>query len=216
MMVAKRKIIFIAIASLILTSCSHISSLFPTNGPSGNEFSSPQVRSILVLPPVNQTNNKRAFEIVLSQVTEPLAENGYYVLPVAVTTEMLRQNGVLDAEIAQKLPIARLREIFGADSVLYITITEFGKVYMGPEKGNIVTINALLTDLATGAPIWQGRTTADSNDGVESSNGGILGGLFSSSNKTFKPATTEQLLVKQALKMLFSDETDFAEGPYTK
>lgn len=216
MITNKLKIVLIAITSLILTSCSQLSSIFPINSPSNDDFMSPQLRSILVLPPVNQTNNKKAFEIVLSQVTEPLAEKGYYVLPVAVTTEMLRQNGVLDADVAQKLPVARLREIFGADAALYLTITEFGKIYNGPETGSIITINALLTDLATGSPIWQGRTTANSNDGVASSNGGMFGSLFSPSNETLQPATTAELLVKQALKSLFSDETQFSDGPYLK
>lgn len=216
MITGKLKIVLIAIASLVATSCSQITALLPVSSSQSDEFMAPQVRSILVLPPVNQTNNRQAFDMVLSQVTEPLAEKGYYVLPVAVTTEMLRQNGVLDAEVAQKLPIARLREIFGADAALYLTITEFGKVYKGPETGNIITINALLTDLATGSPLWQGRTTADSNDGIASSNGGMFGSLFSPSNEALQPATTAELLVKQALKYLFSDETQFTDGPYAR
>lgn len=211
----KLKLVVLVFASVILTSCSSYSKWFSSDK-SNEDFIATQVRSILVLPPVNQTENKKAFEIVLSQITKPLAEKGYYVLPVAVTTEMLRQNGVLNANVAQKLPVARLREIFGADTALYLTVTEFGKIYKGPESGNIVTINALLTDLTTGTPIWQGRTTANSKDCVASSSGGILGGLFSPLNEPIQPATTAEKLVAQALDVLFSEETHFTEGPYLK
>jgi len=48
--------------------------------------------SILVLPPVNQTTDIKASIGMLSQMTEPLAEAGYYVFPVAVVSETFKHN----------------------------------------------------------------------------------------------------------------------------
>ncbi len=50
--------------------------------------------SMLVLPPVNETPEVTATYGVLSQVTLPLAEAGYYVVPVSLMDETFRQNGL--------------------------------------------------------------------------------------------------------------------------
>lgn len=86
-------------------------------------------QSILVLPPLNQTPEVTAPAGVLSRATLPLAESGYYVLPVAVTEETFRNNGIISAQDAQELPVAKLREIFGADAALYLDVRQYGSVY---------------------------------------------------------------------------------------
>lgn len=92
-------------------------------------FKRDQPHSILVLPPVNETSDVAASSSLLSQMTQPLAEAGYYVMPVALMDETFRQNGLTTpAEIEQVSP-AKLREIFGADAVLYSKITQYGSVY---------------------------------------------------------------------------------------
>ena len=54
-------------------------------------------RSILVLPPLNESPEVAASHSMLSQVTMPLAEAGYYVLPVALVDETFKQNGMSTA-----------------------------------------------------------------------------------------------------------------------
>ena len=74
---------------------------------------------MLVLPPLNETPEVDASYGVLSQVTLPLAEAGYYVVPVSLMDETFRQNGLgSPAEIHEVSP-RKLREIFGADAVVY-------------------------------------------------------------------------------------------------
>ena len=60
--------------------------------------------SILVLPPVNHSPDIKAGPSLQSQITYPLAESGYYVLPVAVTNETFQQNGVTEPADIQALP----------------------------------------------------------------------------------------------------------------
>jgi len=47
-------------------------------------------KSILVLPPLNESPDIKATYSMLSQVTFPLAEAGYYVMPIAVVDEPFR------------------------------------------------------------------------------------------------------------------------------
>jgi hypothetical protein len=127
-------------------------------------FKKEQPHSILVLPPLNDTSDVSASASVLSQMTQPLAEEGYYVIPVALMDETFKQNGLTaPAEIAQVAP-AKLREIFGADAVLYSTITQYGSVYRVVSSTTVVDATAKLVDLKTGDVLWQGTGHATGED----------------------------------------------------
>jgi hypothetical protein len=127
-------------------------------------FKKKQPHSILVLPPLNDTSDVKASASLLSQMTLPLAEAGYYVIPVTLMDETFKQNGLTaPAEIAQVAP-AKLREIFGADAVLYSTITQYGSVYRVVSSTTIVDATAKLVDLKTGDVLWQGTGHATGED----------------------------------------------------
>ncbi len=49
-------------------------------------------RSILVIPPLNNSVEVNAPYVFLSTITAPLAEKGYYVFPVAVIDRFLKEN----------------------------------------------------------------------------------------------------------------------------
>ena len=103
--------------------------------------------SILVLPPLNTSVDVAASAAVLSQATLPLAESGYYVVPVAVMEETFRQNGLTTPDDIHAVPAARLREIFGADAALYMTVKEYGASYKVVSSDVTVSIDATLLDL---------------------------------------------------------------------
>ena len=132
--------------------------------------------SILVMPPLNHSPEVTAPAGVLSQATLPIAEAGYYVLPVAVTDEMFRENGIVSAEDAQDIPAAKLREIFGADAALYLDIKSYGTSYAVVTSATVVTLEAKLIDLRTGKQLWDGEATASSAEG-QNSGGGLVGML---------------------------------------
>ena len=69
----------------------------PTKSVDYSAFKQAKPRSILVLPPLNESPDVKATYSMLSQVTFPLAEAGYYVVPVALADETFRQNGLTSA-----------------------------------------------------------------------------------------------------------------------
>src|SRR5258706_3092071 len=77
-------------------------------------------RSILVLPPLNESTAIEGTYSYLSTVTQPIAEMGYYVFPVAVLDHFLKENGMPTAGEMHQAPLHKIREIVGADAVLYI------------------------------------------------------------------------------------------------
>ncbi|MEQ1976008.1 DUF799 domain-containing protein [Xenorhabdus sp. SGI240] len=136
-------------------------------------------KSILVLPAINKSVEVQASGSFLSQVTYPLAESGYYVYPVAVVEETFRQNGVTEAQDIHDISYKKLYDIFGADSVLYLNITQYGTQYQVINSDTRVSATARLVDLRTGKQLWNGSATASSTENDNYSSGGLIGMLVS-------------------------------------
>lgn len=135
--------------------------------------------SILVLPPLNTTSEINASSSLLAVSTRPLAEAGYYVMPVSLVDETFRQNGVTQAEDIHALPLPRLREFFQADAVLYMTVTGYGSTYYIIGSTSVVKVQARLVDGRTGALLWEGQAQASSDEGKDNGNQGLVGMLLS-------------------------------------
>jgi hypothetical protein len=153
-------------------------------------FKAAKPRSIVVLPPLNDSPDVNAGYSVYSLVTYPLAEAGYYVLPVALVDETFKQNGLANAADIHNVPLDKLRDIFGADAALYVTITKYGATYTVLNSVVVVTANAKLVDLKTGALLWSGTGSA-SNDGGNNNNGGLVGALVAAAVKQIINNTTD-------------------------
>ncbi|SES27508.1 DUF799 domain-containing protein [Pseudomonas sp. NFPP19] len=148
-------------------------------------------KSILVLPPLNESPDIKATYSMLSQVTFPLAEAGYYVMPIAVVDETFRHNGLTNPAGIHGLAPAKLNEIFGADAGLYITVKEYGTSYMLISSATVVTASATLVDLKTGTTLWTGSARASSEEGNNGNNGGLVGMLITAAVKQIINTSTD-------------------------
>ena len=131
-------------------------------------------RAILVLPPINDTLDVNASSAFLATVTRPLAERGYYVFPVAVVDAYLRQNGRPTPTDMHAVEPSKLREVFGADAALYISIKQWGTTYQVINSSSRVVIECHLVDLQTGTILWAGTGAAVSDS---CGGGGLVGAL---------------------------------------
>jgi hypothetical protein len=134
-------------------------------------------RSILVVPPLNKSTNLDATYGFLSTATEPLAEHGYYVFPVAVVDAMFRENGLPTADEIHAVGLPKLREIFGADAVLYPVIENYGTKYVVISSTTVVNVTARLVDARSGELLWEGR--AELQQGSGNGGQGLIGALVS-------------------------------------
>lgn len=153
-------------------------------------FKAAKPRSIVVLPPLNTSPEVTAGYTVLSQVTYPLAEAGYYVMPVALVEETFKQNGLTSAEDIHAVEAKKLQGIFGADAALYLTVTNFGASYTLLNSVVTVSAKARLVDLKTGATLWTGEASAN-NDANNNSGGGLVGALVAAAVKQIINNTTD-------------------------
>jgi len=115
--------------------------------------------SILVLPPLNGSPDVNATYSMLAQATLPLAESGYYVLPVTLVDETFKQNGMTTPADIHQLPVTKLREIFGADAALYINVKQYGTTYAIVMSETRVTAEGRLVDLRNGRVLWATKAT---------------------------------------------------------
>jgi hypothetical protein len=158
-------------------------------------FKRSQPRSILVLPPINETSDIAATYGMLSQMTQPLAESGYYVVPVAVMSEAFKHNGLTEPTDIQSVSAVKLRDIFGADAALYPKVTQYGSVYRLLDSATVVTASAKLVDLETGDVLWQGEATASEKElrnRGEIAVGGIVGMLAQAAIKQIVHSVTDK------------------------
>jgi hypothetical protein len=114
-------------------------------------------RSIVVLPPLNQSTAVEATYGYLTTVTRPLAERGYYVFPIAVVDQFLKENGLPGAGEMHQVPVEKLAEILGADAVLFVTVEQYGTKYLLIDSVTTVAARGRLVDTRTGLLLWEGR-----------------------------------------------------------
>lgn len=131
-------------------------------------FNKAKPATLLVMPPLNNSPDIKATPSMWATVTKPLAEAGYYVLPVTLVDETLRQNGVETATDAHAISINKLQDYFGADAAVYIKVSRYGSTYAVVTSETVVEADAKIVDLRTGSILWEGTARASSAEQQQS------------------------------------------------
>ncbi len=166
---------FIQVCTIVSTCLISVGCTTTSSPYDYTNYRANQPTSILILPPTNSSPDVEATYSVLSQTTFPVAESGYYVIPVTLMNETFKQNGLTVPEEIHAVAPVKLREFFGADAALYIDISQYGTSYQVITSDTRVTASAKLIDLKTGLLLWEGKATASSQENRNSSGGGLAG-----------------------------------------
>jgi hypothetical protein len=150
-------------------------------------------KSLLVLPPTNDAPDIKGSPGVWAHATRPLAEAGYYVLPITLVDETFRQNGLSTPVDIHAVSPQKLRDFFGADAVVYLHVKQYGASYSIINSETRVDIEGRIVDLRSGQQLWQGHASASSNEQSQQNQGGLVG-----------------LLVSAAVRQVLSNATDAA------
>ena len=131
--------------------------------------------AILVLPPINQSTAANAKEYYSTTIQEPLSFTGYYVFPYEVTADILKMEGIYDAELLTDVPLPKFREYFGADAVLFTTIKKWDLSYIVIASTLTVSVDCQLKSTHSDQVLWEynGTVVVDLSGG--NSGGGIAG-----------------------------------------
>ena len=167
-----------------------------------------------MLPPLNESTVVEGTYGYLSTVTRPIAELGYYVFPVAVVDQFLKENGMPTAGEMHQVPLNKVWEVVGADAVLFVTLQQYGSKYQVVNSATVVQVKARLVDTRTGTLLWEGTATAQQNSG---GSGNIIADLIAAAITQAINAGTDAAhdVCPQANMMLFyTKDHGLLYGPY--
>lgn len=174
---------------LAIVSCALMTSACSTAARDYSAYRAHMPESILVLPPLNNTVEVNAPYTYLSTITMPLAEAGYYVYPVAVVDQMLKDNGLPSPGEMHTVSLAKIDEIIGADSVLYVHITDWGQKYQVLASVTLVKADVRLVDVKTGTELYSGQVFASDSSG---GSGSLLADLIIAAAEQVIDSTIDQ------------------------
>jgi hypothetical protein len=83
--------------------------------------------TILIMPPINRSNNVEAKEFFHSTLHVPISNGGYYVIPPFLSMEILKSESAYDSELFINTDISKFGEVFGADVALFTIVHKWEK-----------------------------------------------------------------------------------------
>lgn len=202
--------IFIAIAvfvTLLSASCS--SNL--TKGMRYEKMYQEKPISILVMPPINNTTNVEAKELLYTSISTPLIEAGYYVFSPHLSLELLKAESAYDAELFIEKDLAPFAKVFGADAVVFTQIDEWKKVGLGIQT----TLSYIVRSTHTNEVLFERKCNLylDLSVNTPSKNKSTLSMLVDLAAGAIQTAVTDHIVA--ARKCNYYSLKDIPKGKYS-
>ncbi len=153
-MKTRRSPIWIVLVAGLLGAC-----VAPPEKKDYTQFRAEEVRSILIVPVVNNTVNVNAADYFLATIATPIAERGYYTFPINLVKNVMEEDGLSDANMVHAALPARLGALFGADAILYISIEHWETRYIILSSTTTVSFTYVLKSARSGEELWRESST---------------------------------------------------------
>ena len=160
--------LIVALAIILLSSCAESI----TRGKQYAKLYEEKPVSIVVMPPINQTNAVEAKDFFYTTMYMPLCEKGYYVYSPYLTMEMFQTESAYDSEMFLENDINIFKKVLGADAAMFTIIkswsrkTVTGKLTVGVEY--------ILRSTSTGETLYHREGLINVDTSVNAG-GGLLG-----------------------------------------
>ncbi|BCE00356.1 DUF799 domain-containing protein [Marinicellulosiphila megalodicopiae] len=183
-------------------------------------FKKSSPKSILIIPPLNDSVEVNAPYVFLSTISKAVAEKGYYVFPVAVIDNYFKQNGLPTTAEMNNASVEKLVEHLNPDAIMYIRINRWGQKYQVLDSTSVVNSELTLVDSRTQEIIWQSNAVASMSNTVAGGDtfleiivsamisaifGQIVGQLVDN---------TQQLSYEANNRSVNNGQTGLLDGPY--
>lgn len=138
--------------------------------------------TLLVAPAVNRTTSADAGDLLDVTVTEPFANQGYYVLPMPIVSDIFESEGIVDGEQLLGMPVEVFHDAFGADAVLIVTIDKWETNYLVFAGNLTVGLTYVMRSTANGEVLWsyEGQVVVDTSG----SSGNLISDVISTAITT--------------------------------
>lgn len=192
-----RLILIAALGAVVFSSCVATrtrASLYP-------KMYEEKPATILVMPPINNTTNVEAKELLYTSVSFPLIEAGYYVVSPHLAMELLKAESAYDAELFIDQDAAIFGRVFGVDAVIFSVIDTWKKEGFGIRTD----IRYIVKSTTTNEVLFDRRCNLYLDLQQNNNNSG-LGALVDLAVSAIATATTDHIVAaRKCNAYIFSD-----------
>lgn len=150
--------------------------------------------TFLVMPPINNSTNVEAKDLLYTSISYPLIESGYYVLSPMLTMEILKKESAYDAEMFINSSLSMFQKYFGADAVVFSEINSWTKKGFGIETD----IHFIIKSAHTNEILFERSCDLYLDLSTQSSGGGVFGAAAAILSSAVNTAITQHI---QAARM---------------
>jgi hypothetical protein len=205
----KHTFILIAACAVLFASCGTTAPF--TRGELYPKMYEEKPVTLLVMPPINNSNNVEAKDLLYTSISQPLAEAGYYVISPHLAMEIFKAESAYDAELFIDNSVSQFGKVFGADAVIFSTIDEWKKQGFGIRT----KISYIVKSTRTNEVIFD--RTCNLYLDLQDTNyygGGIVGALANVAVSAINTALTDHIVAaRKCNAYIFKD---IPQGKYRK
>jgi hypothetical protein len=122
-----KKVIIAVLCCFSITGCTPLL----TRGEQYAKLYEHKPTTLLVMPPINNTTNVEAKDLLYTSISKPLIEAGYYVISPYLAMDILKNESAYDAELFIDASLSPFQRYFGADAVVFSVIDAWTKQGFG-------------------------------------------------------------------------------------
>lgn len=202
-----KKHILFGLIILLISSCSTSKITRDTQYPKMYEE---KPLSIVVMPPINQTNHVEAKDYFYTTLYVPLCEKGYYVYSPLMTMEMFQMESAYDAEQFIDGDLSQFRNILGADAAMFTKIKSWKRNNIGGKL--TVGVEYILRSTKTGETLYQREGLIKVSTSSSAGGSGLLGFAINAIATAVQTAATDNVVAGRACTLFVL--SDMPEGQY--
>jgi parallel beta-helix repeat protein len=122
-------------------------------------------QTVAVLPFLNRTDQKEAFDIVRKSFHGHFSTLNYTAVPLYKIDHALRQAGLDTPDKVAKTPTPKLREILQADALIQGEITHYDRIYVGVYSQVAVGAEVRMVEAKTDKELWWAKNVSRKHGG---------------------------------------------------
>lgn len=162
--------------------------------------------TLLVMPPINNTTNVEAKDLLYTSISKPLVEAGYYVISPLLSLDVLKAESAYDAELFIDGPLNKFGEFFGADAVVFSVIETWAKQDLGIRTKLHYMIKSTKTNEILFDRTCDLYLDLKPKNSTNASNGNAWGALLDLAVSAIVTATTDHIeAARKANQYIFQD-----------
>lgn len=202
-----KRILYFVVLCCMATSCGMLNTV--TRESQYAKMYEEKPITLLVMPPINNSANVEAKDLLYTSISRPLAEAGYYVISPLLAMDVLKSESAYDSEMFFDAPLTAFQNFFGADAVVFSVIDSWTKKGLGIQT----KIRYVIKSAYTNEILFDRSCDLYLDLSVNSGTGGALGVLIDLAASAINTAATDHIIA--ARKANYFIVRDIPRGKYS-